>query len=130
MTARTFARLIFASRILVRPVQAQTPDLRISVTGYLLGYYRVPDVQPTDFLEDCRLGGGSDGWGSASAPTSSLKATGKIGADKSPDSMLIGMGGNFGVELFSRSYRDPSDPRAVTSQGSKSGVPPLCYSCR
>jgi len=102
----TILGLVLLVDFLSADTRAQgTPDLRIVMTGYLLGYYRVPDVQPTDFLQDCLLGANADDpWAKASPAALDLHK--KNGVPFVPDAstIFVGMGDNLGVELYSRTY--------------------------
>jgi hypothetical protein len=77
---------------------AAPPDLHILFTGYLLGYYRVPDVQPTDFLDKCT--------NPQQIPSPAADRLLKELASQKDDKpeILVGMGDNFAVELGSRTY--------------------------
>jgi hypothetical protein len=77
------------------------PDLRVRVTGYLLGYYRVPNFQPEDFLENC-----PDPADPQPSPAAKLLLQ-ELAAQNSDHSLLVGMGDNFAVELGSRTYGSP-----------------------
>jgi hypothetical protein len=81
-----------------------TPALRIAMTGYLLGYYRVPDVQREDFLDDCPPGRAEDDWTTASPSAKAIRGRGEIPFTSDGNTILVGMGDNFGVELYSRTY--------------------------
>jgi len=74
------------------------PDLRIRFTGYLLGYYRVPDLQSADFLEHC-----PDPQQPEPSEAAKLLLQ-ELGAGNSDKALLVGMGDNFAVELGSRTY--------------------------
>jgi hypothetical protein len=110
------------------PEDTNAPDLRILFTGYLLGYYRVPDVQPTDFLGDCLLDKKADDWANASPAARALHEAGDLWANASPpavalrtsgiipfkpdpNTIFVGMGDNFGVELYSRTYGTGDGPK-------------------
>ena len=93
----TIFELVFDGPFVELDARSQdvTPDLRIVMTGYLLGYYRVPDVQPEDFLDDCELGSKpGDPWANASPAARELaKQRGDLfglGADSG--AILVGMG--------------------------------------
>ena len=84
------------------------PDLRIRFTGYLLGYYRVPDVQAEDFLGSCWEGATTaDPWANASPAVQDLRSKGAIPYARDPDTVIIGMGDNFAIDLGSRVYGTP-----------------------
>ena len=90
------------------PEAKNAPNLKILFTGYLLGYFRVPDVQREDFLKDCPPGEGKDDWEGAS-PTAkalydALHDKGEIPFRSDANTIFVGMGDNFGVELYSRTY--------------------------
>jgi hypothetical protein len=97
------------------PEDNKASDLRILLTGYLLGYYRVPDVQPTDFLGVCPLGTNASDWTGASPAALDLYKGGKgrIPFESDANTIFIGMGDNFGVELYSRTYGTGDGPKIV-----------------
>ena len=83
------------------------PDLRMHVTGYLLGYYRIPDFQTEDFLGSCWEGSSADDrWGKASPAVLDLKKRNQIPFSRGDDAVTVGMGDNFGIDLGSRVYRE------------------------
>jgi 5'-nucleotidase, C-terminal domain len=106
-------------------------DLRVRFTGYLLGYYRVPDIQPTDFLEKCPdPPPPPDPQHPELAHPADLLLQ-ELGVKKPENTILVGMGGNFGVEIYSRTYRAPNhllipkprnsqDPHWTSTPASKS----------
>jgi 5'-nucleotidase-like protein len=106
-----------------------TSDLSVRFTGYLLGYYRVPDIQPTDFLEKCP---DPESRSDAQHQEPSLPAGSLLAKLRSkPDNaILVGMGSNFGVEIYSRTYqangllvpkpRNSEDPHWTSTPASKS----------
>lgn len=84
------------------------PDLRVRFTGYLLGYYRVPDIQPTDFLEKCPdPPPPPDSQHPELAHPADLLLQ-ELGLKKPDNAILVGMGSNFGVEIYSRTYQNPN----------------------
>src|SRR5712671_5823964 len=98
--------LVLLVNFLSTDARAQgAPDLRIVMTGYLLGYHRVPDVQPTDFLGDCLFGtDATTPWAKASPAALDLKNKGEVPFTHDGSAIFVGMGDNFGVELYSRTY--------------------------
>jgi len=121
------------------PSSPSTPaDLKILFTGYLLGYYRLPQWQTTDFQLTCPEDYEKDNadW----RKELGLKPTDKPGLNtpayqflhlllnwtdgegrtetpplRAPGELLLGVGDNFGVTLESRAYRsyrqdDPAKP--------------------
>jgi hypothetical protein len=85
---------------------AKRDQLNILFTGYLLGYYRQPEVQLDDFSPDCPE--------SASDQTPTAVLQQRIGRERDQDSahtILVGMGENFAVELGSRTYQPAGGDR-------------------
>jgi 2',3'-cyclic-nucleotide 2'-phosphodiesterase (5'-nucleotidase family) len=80
-----------------------TPDVRILFTGYLLGYYRAPDIQTGDFQDAC-----PDKHDTESPAAATLKKEIEEQRKGSSKTILVGAGNNFAVQLFSRSYQDKS----------------------
>src|SRR6478672_6605071 len=77
-------------------IQVYPRELQILFTNYLLGYYRIPDVQTSDFQADCK-----------DAPASFTKELlDDIEAKrKGKKTILVGMGDNYAVELGARTYQ-------------------------
>jgi hypothetical protein len=98
------------------------PDLSILFTGYLLGYYRVPDIQTADFQENCPIPPSDED----SARARLLR---NINDARNPSTILVGMGDNFAVQLYSRTYlagsslrpkpRNSDDPKWGNEKASK-----------
>lgn len=92
----------------VAPRDHKPSDLRILFTGYLLGYYRVPYIQPGDFQSDC-----PNNLALGSPPVEKFHEA--ITKQENPDhTILVGMGDNFAVQLYSRVYA-PDPPASDSS---------------
>jgi len=107
------------------------PNLRLIFTGYLLGYYRVPNIQAQDFLGSCWEGATPDNpWANASPAVQDFSNKKKdIPFNRDDETLTIGMGDNFGIDLGSRIYgekgrRHPkqSKPGAVPAAMAPGGV--------
>jgi hypothetical protein len=108
--------------------QPQPKHLQILFTDHLLGYYRIPDAQAEDFQALCP---------EAAPGTPAKELLGDLGdIQKGNNTILVGMGNNFAVELGSRTYQDTSgvhaklrDPGAKFSPG-KIGDNVSCFLSR
>ena len=106
MKLRNALLLFFVSCSLVALATAQEnlpPDLTLEITGRLLGYYRVPDLQPADFQPTCA-------WPDPKAGT---PASLFLGYYPRGNAVRVGMGDNFAVELGARTWgADPEHLQA------------------
>ncbi len=100
-------------------IEPKPAHLKISFTGHLLGYYRLPEWQTADFQPNCPLPQKytADDVKAESDPTHRDKLPPKTPADaflsdarKRDEDILVGMGDNFGVTLESRTWRDRLAP--------------------
>ena len=99
----------------VTHAQGTDPDLRILFTGYLLGYYRVPNRQIADFQPDCKQNDDTVKRQPSDALIQRI-ATAKQNA------VLVGAGDNLAVELGSRTWGEDAidlspKTRSPESQG-------------
>ena len=102
----------------------ESAPLKISFTGHLLGYYRLPEWQSADFETSCPppqpytkpTPNSGTAMSSEGLPQNS-PADAFLSNDYRPDGdILVGMGDNFGVTLESRAYWSPSAPGRPPSQ--------------
>src|ERR1700747_3720879 len=95
------AILILAATCFYLPVanrQSVTPpDFTILFTGYLLGYYRVPEIQVGDFQPNCSQNSTSAYPGKTPAEQLLDSIEEERKKSKSAPSVLVGMGDNLAV---------------------------------
>jgi 2',3'-cyclic-nucleotide 2'-phosphodiesterase (5'-nucleotidase family) len=109
---------VFSFALMMVEAHAQTTDsdTELLFTGYLLGYYRVPERQTVDFQGSCEQN--RDG-----VMTPSDELLERIRRMRNPHSVLVGMGDNFAVELGSRTYGTSDDLTAKTRDPGSRGWP-------
>jgi hypothetical protein len=94
----------------VQAAPKSASELHILFTDYLLGYYRIPEQQGSDFLKagECQ---------NPEPQTPAERLEKAIADSRTSNTILLGMGDNFAVDLWSRTYKDDKGMLVAKSRG-------------